>query len=78
MRNYNTEVRTVEHFLWIQFLYCVRWQLSTPILAIVPIAYKKLLKREKLSKVDIWLSVIIGNFIGALIFIWIDMFIFHK
>ena len=48
-------------------LYIVRWQLSTPILAICLIWLSSL--------GEIW-STIIANFIGALIFFWIDKLIF--
>ena len=68
----------MKHYLWIQFLYCIRWQLSTPLLAGVPIAYKKMLRKNKLTQKDIWISIFIGNLLGALIFIWIDIFILHK
>ena len=49
-------------------LYIVRWQLSTPILAICLIWLSSL--------GEIW-STIIANFIGALIFFWIDKLIFR-
>lgn len=48
-------------------LYIVRWQLSTPILAICLIWLS--------SFGEIW-STIVANFIGALIFFWIDKLIF--
>lgn len=48
-------------------LYIIRWQLSTPILAICLIWLSSL--------GEIW-STIIANFIGALIFFWIDKLIF--
>lgn len=50
-------------------LYIVRWQLSTPILAICLIWLSSL--------GEIW-STIIANFIGALIFFWIDKLIFKE
>ena len=65
-------------FIITQTLYAIRWQLSTPILAIVPIVYKRLLRKESLSKKDIWYAAIIANVIGALIFIWLDKWIFRK
>ncbi|MDD5012640.1 MAG: hypothetical protein PHQ66_03300 [Candidatus Nanoarchaeia archaeon] len=49
------------------FLYLVRWQLSTPILAIVLIW---------LSTWNQWTATVIANLIGGLIFFWVDRFIF--
>jgi hypothetical protein len=49
------------------FLYLVRWQLSTPILAIVLIW---------LASAGKWTATIIANLIGGLIFFWVDKFIF--
>lgn len=50
-------------------LYLLRWQLSTPVLAIVisflPVSSK-------------WISVIIANLIGGLIFFWVDTLIFKQ
>lgn len=51
------------------FLYLIRWQLSTPILAIV------LLWLSDMS--TLWATVI-ANLIGGLIFFWVDKFIFKK
>jgi len=48
-------------------LYLIRWQLSTPILAIVPIA---------LHLTDFWTAAFIANIIGGLLFFWVDNFIF--
>jgi len=48
-------------------LYLVRWQLSTPILAIVLVW---LASAGKLT------ATIIANLIGGLIFFWVDKFIF--
>ena len=48
-------------------LYLLRWQLSTPILACVLFS---------LSRMDKIIATIIANFIGGLIFYWVDMFIF--
>jgi len=48
-------------------LYLIRWQLSTPILAGVLFI---------LSRMDRLSATIIANFIGGLIFFWVDMFIF--
>ncbi len=49
------------------FLYLIRWQLSTPILAIVLIW---LASAGKLA------ATIVANLIGGLIFFWVDKFIF--
>lgn len=49
------------------FFYIVRWQLSTPILAVVLIW---------LSNQNKWIATIVANLIGALIFFWIDRVIF--
>lgn len=51
------------------FFYLIRWQLSTPILAVCLIWLSSL--------GEIW-STIIANFIGALIFFWIDKIIFKE
>lgn len=51
------------------FFYLVRWQLSTPILAIV---------LKLLSNMSTLTATIIANFIGGLIFFWIDKLIFKK
>ena len=48
-------------------LYLFRWQLSTPILAGVLFM---------LSTIDKITATVIANFIGGLIFFWVDMFIF--
>jgi len=49
------------------FLYLIRWQLSTPILAVVLIW---------LAFWNKWVATIIANLIGGLIFFWVDRFIF--
>ena len=46
-------------------LYCIRWQLSTPILWLV----------IRQLGTSIW-STVIANLIGASIFFWVDRFIF--
>lgn len=51
------------------FLYLVRWQLSTPILAIV---------LKLLADMNTLYATIIANLIGGLIFFWIDKIIFKK
>ena len=50
-------------------LYLIRWQLSTPILALVI---------NLLSGVNTILVTIIANLIGGLIFFWVDRLIFNK
>ena len=49
----------------------LRWQLSTPILALVPIIIN-----EIYGVVDFWTAAFISNFIGSLIFYWVDKKIF--
>ena len=51
------------------FLYLCRWQLSTPVLAVVLVW---------LSTFNKWTAVIIANLIGGLIFFWVDRFIFKS
>lgn len=48
-------------------LYLIRWQLSTPILAVVLL---------RLSHINEWIATVIANLIGGLIFFWVDRFIF--
>ena len=48
--------------------YLIRWQLSTPILAVVLIV---------LADMNEWVATIIANLIGGLIFFWVDKFIFR-
>ena len=48
-------------------LYLIRWQLSTPIIAVV---------LSVLSKLNPWVATVIANFIGGLLFFWIDRTIF--
>lgn len=48
-------------------MYLVRWQLSTPILAIVLVW---------LSNLGSLIATVVANLIGGLIFFWVDMFIF--
>ena len=48
-------------------MYLIRWQLSTPILAIVLIW---------LATMDKWIATAVANLIGGLIFFWVDKFIF--
>jgi len=49
------------------FFYLVRWQLSTPILALVLIW---------LASMNKWVATVIANLIGGLIFFWVDRYIF--
>lgn len=57
-------------FLWKYFMYLVRWQLSTVILAPV-IAYIKQ-SGSVWGTWEDWYAAIIANLIGGLIFFWID------
>jgi len=50
-------------------LYLIRWQLSTPILAVV---------LYFLTDMNTLLATVLANFIGGLIFFWVDKFIFKK
>jgi hypothetical protein len=52
-------------------LYMLRWQLSTPILALVPIAIEKMY-----GSVSFWTAAFVSNLIGSLIFYWVDKKIF--
>ncbi|MDR3232454.1 MAG: hypothetical protein LBT46_02085 [Planctomycetaceae bacterium] len=49
--------------------YLFRWQLSTPILAVVLIALHRYFND--------WVITVIANFIGGLIFFWVDRIIFR-
>ena len=48
-------------------LYLIRWQLSTPILAFALVV---------LATMNKLLATVVANFIGGLIFFWVDKFIF--
>jgi hypothetical protein len=48
-------------------LYLLRWQASTPLLAVVGIL---------LASMGQWVAAIVANLIGGLIFFWVDQFIF--
>ena len=50
-------------------LYLIRWQLSTPVLACCI-----LLMKES----DPFISTVVSNLIGGLIFFWVDRLIFRK
>ncbi len=55
--------------LWRKYiLYLLRWQLSTPILALV----------LHFLRTNEFLETILANFIGGLIFFWIDAKIFKN
>ena len=63
-------IKTIIITIIIYLIYLLRWQASTPILAVVT---------DKLSYLnDFWLSAFIANLIGGLIFFWIDRAIFNK
>ena len=49
-------------------LYLLRWQLSTPILAVVT---------ARFAYLGYWQAAIIANLIGGIIFFWIDRLIFR-
>ena len=49
------------------FFYLIRWQLSTPILAVV---------LWWLSGMNVIVATVVANLIGGLIFFWVDRFIF--
>lgn len=48
-------------------LYLLRWQLSTPVLAVVLLW---------LSNFSVTFATVVANLIGGLIFFWVDRFIF--
>lgn len=56
------------------FLYLIRWQLSTPLLAPI-VAYFKHSSSIFGTRED-WIAATIANLIGGLIFFWVDSFIF--
>lgn len=56
------------------FLYLVRWQLSTPILAPVVAYFKH--SPSVFGTAEDWIGSSVANLIGGLIFFWVDMFIF--
>lgn len=57
----------MKDFIKKYLLYIVRWQLSTPVLAVVLIV---------MATTNKWVATIVANFIGALLFFWIDRLIF--
>ena len=60
------------------FLYLIRWQLSTPILAPVIAWFKH--SSSPFGTTEDWIGSAVANLIGGLIFFWVDRFIFttHK
>jgi hypothetical protein len=52
--------------------YMVRWQLSTPILAVIPF----ILYQYNIT--NFWLSAFVANLIGSLLFFKVDEIIFSK
>jgi len=50
-------------------LYLLRWQLSTPILALIT---------ANLAYLGYWYAATIANLIGGLIFFWVDRWIFKR
>lgn len=57
-------------------LYLIRWQLSSPILALV-VAYVKG-SPNIFGTAEDWYAVAIANLIGSCIFFWVDRFIFKS
>jgi len=58
-------------------LYMGRWQLSTPILAIIPWAIASIFDVTIEGKM-FWIAAAASNLIGSLIFFWVDRFIFRS
>lgn len=55
----------IESYIW----YLIRWQLSTPILAVV---------MSRMCKTETnWRAAAVANLVGGLIFFWIDLLIFR-
>lgn len=55
-------------------LYLIRWQLSTPLLAPIVAYFKN--STSIFGTAEDWYAATIANFIGGLIFFWVDQFIF--
>ncbi len=55
-------------------LYLIRWQLSTPLLAPIVAYFKG--STSMFGTTEDWVAATIANFIGGLIFFWVDSFIF--
>ena len=64
----NSEVKT-ENITKKYFIYLIRWQLSTPIIAVVISAF---------SNLNPWVATIIANLIGGLMFFCLDRTIFKQ
>lgn len=60
-----------------QTIYSIRWQLSTPLLAIVPIAMAHF-GLLHYGSLNFWIAAFVSNFIGSFIFYWVDKWIFRK
>lgn len=56
------------------FIYLIRWQLSTPILAPVVAYFKH--SPSIFGTTEDWIGSSVANLIGGLIFFWVDKFIF--
>jgi len=67
----------MKEFLKKQTLYSIRWQLSTPILAIVPTVMANM-GWLHFGSMNFWIAAFVSNFIGAFIFYWVDKWIFRK
>lgn len=55
-------------------LYLIRWQLSTPILTVV----MQLFNSGQGDIAESLVPSIVANFVGGLIFFWVDKFIFKE
>jgi hypothetical protein len=62
------------------FLYAIRWQFSTPSLAIISVLYLAWRSKKPLKwpNKDEWIATALANLVGSAIFFWVDMFIFKK
>ena len=65
--------------------YMMRWQMSTPILAVVPYIMKEswrylspFVENIDITNANVVINAIVANLIGSLIFFWVDMKIFNK
>ncbi len=58
------------------FLYLIRWQLSTPILAPIVAYFKH--SPQIFGTFQDWIAASVANLIGGLIFFWVDQFIFKS
>jgi len=59
----------MKKFLMQYGAYLIRWQLSSPILAVVLIVF---------ADTNTWLATVLANCIGGCLFFWIDRFIFKS